>query len=120
LSAAAFPWGRLCQAGIEFLTIEKAEDLGGACRDNRYPGCAHDIPSHLYSLSFVPRATEVQDQFFDWIQEQFKPTVWQSAGHGSWDQDRAGHNVAIWPGPTVSCRWQTRRAKLGDFRTVAA
>jgi cation diffusion facilitator CzcD-associated flavoprotein CzcO len=44
---------RLRQVGIEsFLIIEKAEDLGGNC----YPGCACDIPSHPYSLSFVPRS----------------------------------------------------------------
>src|SRR5215472_618413 len=48
---------RLLRAGIEsFLIIEKAEDLGGTWRDNRYPGCACDIPSHLYSLSFAPRS----------------------------------------------------------------
>jgi cation diffusion facilitator CzcD-associated flavoprotein CzcO len=48
---------RLLRAGIEsFLIIEKAEDLGGTWRDNRYPGCTCDIPSHLYSLSFAPRS----------------------------------------------------------------
>src|SRR5271169_4485413 len=38
-----------------FLIIEKGADIGGTWRDNRYPGCACDIPSHLYSLSFAPR-----------------------------------------------------------------
>jgi cation diffusion facilitator CzcD-associated flavoprotein CzcO len=45
----------LLQAGmISFLIIEKSEDLGGTWWDNRYPGCACDIPSHLYSFSFAP------------------------------------------------------------------
>ena len=35
-----------------FLVIEKAEDIGGTWWENRYPGCACDIPSHLYSFSF--------------------------------------------------------------------
>ena len=35
-----------------FLILEKANDLGGAWRDNSYPGCACDIPSYLYSYSF--------------------------------------------------------------------
>lgn len=35
-----------------FLVFEKAGDLGGTWRDNRYPGCACDVPSHLYSFSF--------------------------------------------------------------------
>jgi cation diffusion facilitator CzcD-associated flavoprotein CzcO len=38
-----------------FLIIEKGADIGGTWRDNRYPGCGCDIPSHLYSLSFAPR-----------------------------------------------------------------
>jgi cation diffusion facilitator CzcD-associated flavoprotein CzcO len=42
-------------AGLNsFLIIEKSEDIGGTWWDNRYPGCACDIPSHLYSFSFAP------------------------------------------------------------------
>jgi cation diffusion facilitator CzcD-associated flavoprotein CzcO len=45
----------LLEAGMKsFLIIEKSEDLGGTWWDNRYPGCACDIPSHLYSFSFAP------------------------------------------------------------------
>ncbi len=44
---------RLLQAGItDFLIIEKSEDAGGTWYENRYPGCACDVPSHLYSYSF--------------------------------------------------------------------
>jgi cation diffusion facilitator CzcD-associated flavoprotein CzcO len=35
-----------------FLIIEKADDIGGTWYFNQYPGCACDIPSHLYSFSF--------------------------------------------------------------------
>jgi cation diffusion facilitator CzcD-associated flavoprotein CzcO len=35
-----------------FLVIEKADDIGGTWYFNQYPGCACDIPSHLYSFSF--------------------------------------------------------------------
>ena len=46
---------KLLEAGMKsFLIIEKSEDIGGTWRDNRYPGCACDIPSHLYSFSFAP------------------------------------------------------------------
>jgi cation diffusion facilitator CzcD-associated flavoprotein CzcO len=34
--------------------LERADDLGGTWRDNSYPGCACDVPSHLYSFSFAP------------------------------------------------------------------
>lgn len=35
-----------------FVVLERARDVGGCWRDNTYPGCACDIPSHLYSFSF--------------------------------------------------------------------
>lgn len=37
-----------------FVVFEKADDIGGTWRDNLYPGCACDVPSHLYSYSFEP------------------------------------------------------------------
>jgi len=44
---------KLREAGFEnFVIVEKAEQLGGTWNWNRYPGCACDIPSHLYSFSF--------------------------------------------------------------------
>jgi cation diffusion facilitator CzcD-associated flavoprotein CzcO len=46
---------RLKQMGIEdFVLLERADDVGGTWRDNTYPGCQCDVPSHLYSLSFAP------------------------------------------------------------------
>jgi cation diffusion facilitator CzcD-associated flavoprotein CzcO len=46
---------RLREAGIEdFVVLERADDVGGTWRDNSYPGCACDVPSHLYSFSFAP------------------------------------------------------------------
>ncbi len=47
----------LQRRGVEFLILEKADEIGGTWRDNSYPGCACDIPSHLYSFSFEPKAT---------------------------------------------------------------
>jgi len=47
---------RLEQSGIgSFRVLEQAAEIGGTWRDNTYPGCACDIPSHLYSLSFAPK-----------------------------------------------------------------
>ncbi|MEM9718891.1 MAG: NAD(P)/FAD-dependent oxidoreductase [Bacteroidota bacterium] len=44
---------RLKKAGKgDFVILEKASEVGGTWRDNTYPGCACDIPSHLYSFSF--------------------------------------------------------------------
>jgi len=44
---------RLKQSGFEnFTLLEKAAGVGGTWYHNTYPGCACDIPSHLYSFSF--------------------------------------------------------------------
>ncbi len=45
---------RLAQEGIDdFVILERAGGLGGTWRANTYPGCACDVPSHLYSFSFA-------------------------------------------------------------------
>lgn len=47
---------RLKQQGTEdFVLLERAGEVGGAWRDNTYPGCACDVPSTLYSFSFAPK-----------------------------------------------------------------
>lgn len=47
---------RLRKAGItDFLILDGGDDVGGTWRDNHYPGCACDVPSHLYSFSFQPK-----------------------------------------------------------------
>ena len=35
-----------------FTILEKSPRLGGTWWENTYPGCACDVPSHLYSFSF--------------------------------------------------------------------
>ncbi|MFF4834647.1 flavin-containing monooxygenase [Streptomyces sp. NPDC001315] len=46
---------RLRREGItDFVVLERADSVGGTWRDNTYPGCACDVPSHLYSFSFAP------------------------------------------------------------------
>jgi cation diffusion facilitator CzcD-associated flavoprotein CzcO len=53
LGAAA----RLRREGVtDFVVLERAGSVGGTWRDNTYPGCACDVPSHLYSFSFAPHA----------------------------------------------------------------
>ena len=37
-----------------FVIFEGEADVGGSWRTNIYPGCACDVPSHLYSYSFEP------------------------------------------------------------------
>jgi cation diffusion facilitator CzcD-associated flavoprotein CzcO len=46
---------RLRQSGVESpVLLERSAEVGGTWRDNVYPGCACDVPSHMYSFSFAP------------------------------------------------------------------
>lgn len=45
----------LKDSGIhDFVILEEGDDVGGVWRENTYPGCACDVPSHLYSFEFDP------------------------------------------------------------------
>ncbi|MBO0815599.1 MAG: DUF4873 domain-containing protein, partial [Actinobacteria bacterium] len=62
---------RLRGAGVtDFVILERAGSVGGTWRDNTYPGCACDIPSHLYSFSFAPNP--------DWSHSfSRQPEIWR-------------------------------------------
>ncbi|MGA4727781.1 flavin-containing monooxygenase [Micromonospora taraxaci] len=46
---------RLQRTGFtDFVVFDRGDEVGGTWRDNTYPGCACDVPSHLYSFSFAP------------------------------------------------------------------
>ena len=56
-----------------FVVLEKADAVGGTWRENRYPGCACDIPSNLYSFSFAPnpnwsRLFPTQKEIWDYLE----------------------------------------------------
>ena len=45
---------KLTEAGVDdFVILERSNRVGGTWRDNTYPGAACDVPSLLYSYSFV-------------------------------------------------------------------
>ena len=45
----------LQKKGIDdFVLLERSADIGGTWRDNAYPGAEVDIPTGLYSISFIP------------------------------------------------------------------
>ena len=66
---------KLREAGVgPVVVFEKGDRFGGTWRENRYPGIACDVPSHLYSYSFAPNpewshrfspGTEIQTYFTD-------------------------------------------------------
>ena len=100
---------QLRKAGLDsFLLIEKNDDIGGTWYDNRYPGCACDIPSHLYSFSFEPspdwsRMYPGQREIHDYLkrcverhglapqvrlQTRFQEAIWNEQ-EGLWDVSAA-------------------------------
>ncbi len=92
---------RLSQQGIDdFLVFERADDLGGTWRDNSYPGCTCDVPSHLYSFSFAPnpgwsRSFSGQPEIWEYLREcahRFGIVPRIRFGHevrgASWDERR--------------------------------
>ena len=38
----------------DFVLLERSANLGGTWRDNSYPGAEVDVPTGLYSISFIP------------------------------------------------------------------
>jgi 4-hydroxyacetophenone monooxygenase len=46
---------RLSQAGVDFVILEKDDDVGGTWYENTYPGCRVDNPNHNYSYAFAQR-----------------------------------------------------------------
>jgi cation diffusion facilitator CzcD-associated flavoprotein CzcO len=98
----------------DFLVIERSDDVGGTWRENTYPGCACDIPSRVYSLSFAqnpewstgyPRQEEIWDYLRGLIDE-----------HGVRPHLRLGHEL-------LDARWDEARARWSvrtDRGTISA
>jgi len=101
---------RLEQEGMDdFLVFERADELGGTWRDNTYPGCACDVPSHLYSFSFAPnpnwsRAFSRQPEILDYLRGC-------ATRFGVLPHIRFGHEVqdSVWD--AASQRWRITTSK---------
>ena len=57
----------------DVVVLERATAVGGTWRDNSYPGCTCDVPSHLYSFSFAPnpdwtRSFSRQAEIWDYLE----------------------------------------------------
>ncbi|KIG17485.1 Cyclohexanone monooxygenase [Enhygromyxa salina] len=104
---------RLRQAGInDFVVFERGEEVGGVWRDNRYPGCACDVESPLYSYSFAPnpawsRMFSPQAEILDYVR--------RCAGEfGVLPHVRFGHTIREAAWDPVTKRWQLSSSR-GPF-----
>jgi cation diffusion facilitator CzcD-associated flavoprotein CzcO len=101
---------RLEQAGMDdYVVLERGEDVGGTWHFNTYPGCACDVPSHLYSFSFAPNP--------DWTwtysrQPEIRDYLRRCADeHGVRPHLRLGCEVAEASWDEAAARW---RIETGD------
>src|SRR5947207_1414237 len=99
----------LQQEGIDdVVLLERAEDLGGTWRDNSYPGCQCDIPSHLYSLSVAPNPSWTRTY-------SYQPEIWDylrnlAEEHNVIPKIRSGHDVTNAAWDEASKRWKVETA----------
>jgi cation diffusion facilitator CzcD-associated flavoprotein CzcO len=90
---------QLRRAGMgSFVVLERGPDIGGTWRDNTYPGCACDIPSHLYSFSFERHA--------DWTRMfPTQPEIWSYLKHCV---------TKYKLGPAIRCNAEVRKAEFDE------
>jgi len=104
---------RLKQEGFtDFAILERADDVGGTWQANTYPGCACDVPSHLYSFSFAPNPA--------WSQTYSRqPEIWDYLRDTARRYDvlrhvRFGHTVTSAEWDEETARWKVETGQ-GSF-----
>ena len=50
---------KLNESGLNYVILEKSPGLGGTWYNNRYPGAACDVVSHLYRYADIFKHSEV-------------------------------------------------------------
>ncbi|MGQ0616856.1 MAG: flavin-containing monooxygenase [Acidimicrobiia bacterium] len=108
---------RLRREGTDdFVVLERADEIGGTWRDNTYPGCACDVPSHLYSYSFAPNPEWARSYS---PQPEIQAYLRRCAeGFGVLPHVRFGHEVveACWDDETR--RWLVQAVMGGSGRST--
>ncbi|KAJ5531135.1 hypothetical protein N7527_004528 [Penicillium freii] len=92
---------------IDLCIYEKNADIGGTWFENRYPGCACDIPSHTYQATFEPnkewstfyaKSPEIH-QYWKGVAEKYGCMKYiklkQQISEASWDDKQSKWNVQI-------------------------
>jgi len=112
---------RLRKAGHhDFVVLERAATVGGTWRDNSYPGCTCDVPSHLYSFSFAlnpdwSRSFSRQPEIWDYLER-----VTDRCGLRRHICCDAGVTEARWDSGAARWRIRTSRGDLTADVLIAA
>jgi cyclohexanone monooxygenase len=121
---------KLKEAGQRsFVVFEREPEIGGTWLINNYPGCACDIPSHLYSYSFAPnpewsRAYSPQQEIWSYLrrcanEHELYPYIRlrTSVEQAVYDEARGVWRIATSDGRVVSAR--TLISGVGGLDTPA-
>ena len=110
----------LDRARIDHVIFERARSVGGTWRDNRYPGCACDVPTPLYSYSFAlnpewSRLYAPQEEILEYLERVARE-------FGVVDRIRFGHEVtdACWDEGSGLWVLETSRGRWTADAVVAA
>lgn len=107
---------RFKQAGVPFRILEKNRDVGGTWWENQYPNCRTDVPSHIYTYSFVQEDWEthfgLQEKIHNYLHNFAKD-------FGLWEHIEFGTEVthAAWSDEDNTWTVTTKTAD-GDEQTI--
>ncbi len=121
-------------AGRDVLVLEQADEIGGTWRDNRYPGVACDVESHLYCYSFelnpdwsrdYAPGDEIQDYLL-YVVEQYdvrRHVRFGARVQQAWFEEKTGHWEIAFVTPTGLLETVTARdlvVAVGSLQTPVA
>jgi cation diffusion facilitator CzcD-associated flavoprotein CzcO len=100
----------------DFVLLERSSDLGGTWRDNSYPGAEVDIPTGLYSISFIAypfrKRYAPQSELLDYtryIVEKFRlrehARTNQAVTKLTWDESRCLWQIEVQSGERYTARF---------------
>jgi cation diffusion facilitator CzcD-associated flavoprotein CzcO len=69
-------------------------------------------------LKYVDVLPDQQDAYNQELQDELAESIWIKGGCVSWYNSSTGRNSTLWPGTTLSFRWQTRRFDIASYRQV--
>ncbi|KEZ43472.1 4-hydroxyacetophenone monooxygenase [Scedosporium apiospermum] len=101
----------------ELVCYEKNDEIGGTWLENRYPGCACDVPAHIYTYTFEPNpfwksyyagSPEIHDYFMHFC-EKYQLRKYLKLKHrvlsAAWHEDKGQWAVEIEHDGNVFTDW---------------
>jgi cation diffusion facilitator CzcD-associated flavoprotein CzcO len=100
----------------DFVLLERSSAMGGTWRDNAYPGAEVDVPTGLYSLSFVPypfskryapqrELLAYTHQIIDRFRLRKHARTNQTVSRLTWDENRCVWNIEVASGERYVARF---------------